>query len=90
LKRRNWTAEEKMAIVLEGLRGEANIAGICRVHQISQAQFYKWRDKFLEGGKEHLSGRKSGEEAYKAEIAELQRYIGKQALAIELFKKKLR
>ena len=89
MKRRNWTSEEKMAIVLEGIRGEVSIAEICRVHQISQNQFYNWRDKFFEGGKQYLSGKKSGEEAYKAEISELQRYIGKQALAIELFKKKL-
>ncbi len=59
MKRRNWTAEEKMAIVLEGLRGEVSIAEICRVHQISQNQYYIWRDKFFEGGKLYLSGKKS-------------------------------
>lgn len=51
MPKRQWTAEEKMQIVLAGLMPEANIAAICREHQISQSQFYRWRDAFLKGGK---------------------------------------
>jgi len=51
MKRRYLSEEEKMAIVLAGLKGEQSIAEICREHQISQSQYYKWRDRFLEAGK---------------------------------------
>ncbi|MBC7362406.1 MAG: transposase [Candidatus Aminicenantes bacterium] len=45
MKLRKWTEEEKMAIVLEGLRGQKSIAEICREHQISQSLYYLnfWR-----------------------------------------------
>ena len=43
-----WTSEEKMMIVLEGLRGDESISKICAKHGISQSQYYKWRDTFLE------------------------------------------
>ena len=48
MKLRKWSSEEKMAIVLEGLKGEKSVAEICREHQISQASYYRWRDWFLE------------------------------------------
>ena len=51
---RKWTAEEKMAIVLEGLRGQKSVAKICREHQIIQTLFYRWRDRFVEGGQKNL------------------------------------
>ena len=47
MKRRHFSVEEKMAIVLAGLRGEQSVAEICRQYQISQSQYYKWRDSFL-------------------------------------------
>ena len=50
MKRRNWTAKEKLQIVLEGLRGESTIAELCTRHQISQTQYYKWRDRLLSDG----------------------------------------
>ena len=87
MKQRKWSAEEKLAIVLEGVKGKRTVADICREHQISQALFYRWRDKFLEGGKRALSNGVSGEDAYKAEIEKLQKIIGKQAIQIEILKK---
>jgi transposase-like protein len=42
--------ETTMAAVLEGLRGESSIADICRKYQISESLYYRWRNKFLEGG----------------------------------------
>ncbi len=50
MKLRKWSSEEKMAIVLEGLKGEKSVAEICREHQISQTLYYRWRDRFLEAG----------------------------------------
>ena len=40
------STEEKMAIILEGLRREKSVSQICREHGISQAQYYKWPDRF--------------------------------------------
>ena len=51
MKRRKFDPETKVSIVLEGLRGETSIAELCRKHQISETMYYKWRDKFLEGGR---------------------------------------
>lgn len=45
-KRRQWKAEEKSRIILEGLKGRP-VADICVEHQISQSMYYSWRDQFL-------------------------------------------
>jgi transposase len=55
MKQRKWTAEEKLAIVLEGLKEKRSVADICREHKISQTLYYRWRDKFLESGRKDLS-----------------------------------
>jgi len=87
--RRKWTAEQKMSIVLQGIKGETSIAEICRNHGISQVQYYKWRDLFLEGAKKRLNGksRSNGSNSYIAKIKELERIIGKQTVTIEILKK---
>ena len=46
MKRRKWDAKTKAAIILQGLKGKA-VAELCTEHQISQAQYYQWRDQFL-------------------------------------------
>lgn len=46
MKRRKWDAKTKATIVLQGLQGKA-VAALCTEHQISQAQYYQWRDQFL-------------------------------------------
>lgn len=89
------SVEEKLAIVLEGLNEATNVSELCRRHGISQASYYKWRDKFLEGGKSALASNgtaaaKGSSEADKAKIAELERVIGQQAVEIQVFKKKLK
>jgi len=68
MKQRKWTAEEKLAIVMEGLKEKRSVAEICREHQISQTLYYRWRDKFLEGGKKGLINGSSDDRHYKAEI----------------------
>jgi len=54
--RRKFTAEEKIRIVLEGLRGEESIADLCRKEGIHPTMYYKWSKSFLESGKRQLSG----------------------------------
>jgi len=87
--RRKWTAEQKMSIVLQGIKGETSIAEICRNHGISQVQYYKWRDLFLEGAKKRLNGKSHSNRSnsYIAKIKELERIIGKQTVTIEILKK---
>ncbi|MEW6226590.1 MAG: transposase [Bacillota bacterium] len=72
--KRQWTAEEKMQIVLAGLMPEANIAAICREHQISRSQFYRWRDAFLKGGRAALqNGPSSREQELERKLCEVGR-----------------
>jgi transposase len=54
--RRKFTSEEKIRIVLTGLKGEDSILEICRREGIVPALFYKWSKTFLEAGKKRLSG----------------------------------
>ena len=53
---RKHSAEEKIRIVLEGLRGEDTIAALCRREGIAQSLYYKWSKEFLEAGKARLAG----------------------------------
>jgi len=54
--RRKFTAEEKIRIILEGLRGEAGITDLCRKEGIHPTMYYKWSKAFLEAGKRQLNG----------------------------------
>ena len=88
MKLRKWSSEERMAIVLEGLRGQKSVAEICREHQISQALYYRWRDRFLEAGQKGLSnGGGEDEKALQAKVEKLEKIIGRQTIAIEALKK---
>lgn len=54
--RRHYSAEDKIRIVLDGLRGEDTIAELCRREGIAQSQYYVWSKEFLEAGKRRLAG----------------------------------
>ena len=54
--RRQYSAEEKIRIVLDGLRGEDSIAELCRREGIAQSLYYVWSKEFLEAGKRRLAG----------------------------------
>ena len=54
--RRHYSAEEKIRIVLEGLRGEDSIAELCRREAINSNVYYHWSKEFLEAGKKRLAG----------------------------------
>ena len=80
--RKQYSAEEKIRIVLEGLRGEDSIAELCRREGIAQNLYYRWSKDFLEAGKKRLAGDTARaarakpippEVAYKARRAELAR-----------------
>ncbi len=76
--RRHFGAEEKIRIVLEGLRGEDSIAELCRREGINQNLYYRWSKDFLEAGKKRLAG-DTAREATSDEV----RRLRSEALALK-------
>ena len=70
--RKRYNAEEKIRIVLEGLKGEASIAEICRREGINPNIYYKWSKEFLEAGKKRLLG-DTVREATSTEVVDLKK-----------------
>ena len=68
--RRKYSAEEKIRIVLEGLRGEDSVAELCRRESINPNMYYKWSKEFLEAGKARLTG-DTKRQATSSEVSEL-------------------
>jgi transposase len=56
LTRKKYSSEEKIRIVLEGMRGEESIAELCRREGLNQNVYYRWSKEFLEAGKQRLAG----------------------------------
>ena len=73
--RRQFSAEEKIRMVLQGLRGEDSIAELCRREGISQNLYYRWSKEFLEAGKKRLAG-DTAREATSDEVRTLRREAG--------------
>ncbi len=72
MTRKKYSAEEKIRIVLEGLRGEEGIATICRREGISPNLYYRWSKEFLEAGKKRLLG-DTQREATSLEVVEIRK-----------------
>ncbi|MBH8605506.1 transposase [Thermoactinomyces sp. CICC 10522] len=92
MKRRKWTPEEKMNIVLAGLKGDVSIAELCRQHNISQTLYYRWKDTFIQRGLEGLAGKQSLDkerEQLQAKTAEYELLIGKLTVKLAQLKKTL-
>ena len=87
---RKHSAEEKIRIVLEGLRGEDSIAELCRREGIAQSLYYKWSKEFLEAGKSRLAG-DTKREATSSEVEGIRRENEqlKQAVAELLLKNRV-
>ena len=85
MKKRQWTSKMKAKIVLEGLSGKP-VSELCTQHQISQTQYYQWRDKFLAEAYRAFETKEHGGEVtqLKVKTAKLQQIIG--ALTVELKK----
>ena len=93
--RRQYSAEEKIRIVLEGLRGEESIATLCRREGIAESLYYNWSKEFLEAGKRRLAGdtaraASTGEvKALRREARELKEVVAEQTLELRLLKKSM-
>ena len=70
--RRKFSAEEKIRIVLAGLRGEDSIAELCRREGLHQNLYYRWSKEFLEAGKKRLAG-DTEREASRDDVSELRK-----------------
>lgn len=93
--RRPFSAEEKIRIVLEGLRGEDSIAGLCRREGIAESLYYSWSKEFLEAGKRRLAG-DTARAATTDEVKDLRQearmlkeVVAEQALELRLLKKSM-
>ena len=93
--RRQFSAEEKIRIVLDGLKGEDSIAELCRREGIAQSLYYSWSKEFLEAGKKRLAG-DTARAATSSEVKDLRResrdlkeVVAEQALELRLLKKSM-
>ena len=93
--RKRYSAEEKIRIVLGGLRGEETIAELCRREGIAQGLYYSWSKEFLEAGKKRLAGdtaRAANTDEVKElrhEARELKEVVAEQTLELRLLKKSM-
>jgi transposase len=93
--RKHHSAEDKIRIVLEGLRGEDSIAALCRREGIAESLYYSWSKEFLEAGKKRLAGdtaRAATADEVKVlrrETRDLKEVVAEQALELRLLKKSM-
>ena len=93
--RKHYSAEDKIRIVLEGLRGEDSIAALCRREGIVESLYYSWSKEFLEAGKRRLAGdtaRAATTDEVKAlrqEAQSLKEVVAEQALELRVLKKSM-
>jgi transposase len=91
--RKQYGAEEKIRIVLDGLRGEESIAALCRREGIAESLYYTWSKEFLEAGKKRLAGdtaRAATTDEVKVlrrETRDLKEVVAEQALELRILKK---
>src|ERR1700716_1207266 len=93
--RKQYSAEEKIRIVLDGLRGESSIAELCRREGIAEGLYYSWSKEFLEAGKRRLTG-DTARAATSGEVKDLRRQaqelkvvVAEQARELRLVKKNI-
>ena len=93
--RKQYGAEEKIRIVLEGLRGEDSIASLCRREGIAESLYYNWSKEFLEAGKKRLAGdtaraaTSDDVKQLRRETRDLKEVVAEQALELRLLKKSM-
>lgn len=83
---RKFTVQQKLEIVLAGLRGDRSVKDVRREHEIAETLYHSWRHKLLEGGREQLAGKeeRQGEKELKKRIRELERALGRKTYELEI------
>ena len=85
MKRRKWSSEQKLKIVLEGLSGQIEIGKLCNKYQISQALYYRWRDQLLSHGHQAFETKNitKKEQRLEDENRQLKQIIGDLTIALK-------
>ncbi|MDG4554645.1 MAG: transposase [Candidatus Competibacter sp.] len=88
-QRKSWSVEEKLAIVLAVLSGRQSVAEISRQRGVNENQIYRWKEQFLEAGRQGLNGARTrtADQRLEAENGQLKRLLGEKALEMEILKK---
>ncbi len=91
-KYRKFTTQQKLEIVLAGLRGDRSVRDVCREHEIAETLYYGWRDKLLVGGKLALAGRdeRVTEKELEKRVRSLERALGRKTYELEIAGEALR
>ena len=79
--RKKYNTEDKIRIIVEGLRGEMTVAELCRREGVSQSLYYKWSKEFLEAGKSRLAGN-TKREAGSSEVQEMREELDQLKLMV--------
>jgi len=93
--RRKYSSEEKIRIIIEGMRGEVSIAELCRKEGIAQNLYYRWSKDFMESGKKRLDGDTMREantsevHSLKKENAQLKEAVAELLLQNRVYKKSM-
>ena len=93
--RKVYSSEDKIRIIIEGMRGEVSIAELCRKEGIAQANYYKWSKDFMEAGKKRLNGDTIREanttevQTLKQENQDLKEFVAELSLENRKLKKNL-
>lgn len=88
-QRQSWSVEEKLATVLAVLSERQSVAEAARERGVNENQVYRWKERFLESGRQGLNSAKSqtADQRREAENGQLKRLLGEKALEIEILKK---
>ncbi len=88
-KYRSWSAEQKLEIVMAGMRGDRSVRDVCREHGIAETLYYGWRDRILEAGRGALAGKEERTGELRRKVAELERALGRKTYELEIAGKAL-
>ena len=94
--RKLYSSEEKIRIIIDGMRGEMSVAELCRKESITQSTYYKWTKDFMEAGKKRLNGdtlreaNTSEVNELKSENQSLKELVAELSLEKKILKKNLR
>lgn len=86
--RKRFSVEEKVSVVMAGLRRDTNLAQLCNKYKISKTQFYRWRNKFIEGGRKALEDNRKTVNNRERKIRKLENTTNKQSILIGILKER--
>ena len=88
-QRKSWSVEQKLTIVMSALNEQQSVAELSREHGVNENQIYRWKEQFIESGRQGLNGSRvqSVDQRLEAENEQLKKLLGQQALELDIVKK---